>query len=49
MLKIYKYYNFQKNKEHLKKILIEKYGQKEGMKKYKTILKFYKDKKKVKM
>jgi hypothetical protein len=48
MLKIYKYYKYQKNKIYLKKVLIEKFGQEKGLKKYNEIIKNYKHRQKVK-
>lgn len=46
---MYKYYKYQKNKVYLKKILIKKFGNKEGMIKYNKIIKNYSDKKKTDM
>ena len=47
MLKIYKYYKYQKDKAYLKKVLIEKFGSEKGLRKYNEILTNYKNKKKV--
>ena len=47
MLKIYKYYKYKKNKIYLKKVLIEKFGQVDGMIKYNKIIENYKQKMKM--
>ena len=46
MLKIYKYYKYQKDKAYLKKVLIEKFGNEKGLRKYNEILTNYKQRKK---
>ena len=48
MLKIYKYYKYQKNKAYLKKILIEKFGNEKGLRKYNEIIENYRKRQKVK-
>ena len=48
MLKIYKYYKYQKNKANLKKVLLEKFGKEKGLRKYNEILNNYKERQKTK-
>ena len=48
MLRIYKYYKYQKDKAYLKKVLIEKFGNEKGLRKYNEIIKNYREKQKVK-
>jgi len=48
MLRMYKYYKYQKNKAYLKKTLIEKFGKEKGMIKYNAIIRKYKHDEKVK-
>ena len=48
MFRPYKFYRYQKDKANLKKVLIEKFGNEKGLRKYNQILINYKERKKVK-
>lgn len=48
MFRPYKYYKYQKDKAYLKKVLIEKFGNEKGLRKYNEIINNYKERQKAK-